>query len=177
MKRSSWVALVAAVLLLGGSGVLLVVRGGKRPTPEQLIRQSLRDVEEAGRKRSVGGVMSAVSKDYKDAAGFNKDRLRLLLARAVQDTQNRTFDVRVTPRNISFLPGNRDQATVVVQTAVVDTQNGETIWGGDQLITLVMRRESRRKWLVFSDDVWRVVGAANLPPFGGGDEGGGLLGF
>jgi hypothetical protein len=41
-----------------------------------------------------------------------------------------------------------------------------------------MRRESKRTWLIFSEDTWRVVGTANLPPFGGGDdEGGGLLGF
>jgi hypothetical protein len=113
VKRSSWVALVvAAVLLLAGAGVLLVARGGKRLTPEQLIRQALRDVEEAGRKRSVRGVMAVVSKDYKDASGLNKDQLRVYLARAVQNTQNRQFDVRVNARKIAFLPDKPDQETV-----------------------------------------------------------------
>jgi hypothetical protein len=172
LKRSSWVVLAVAALLLGLAGFLLLRGAGEPPRPEALIREALRDAEEAARARSVGGVMEVVSDDYK-AAGMNKDRLRLLLANYVRQAQGIKYDVRVSAPQITFSRGRRDEALVMTTVSVFNTEGGENLWGG-QPLALEMRRERQRRWLFFPEDRWRITSVVNLPPlpgFGGGEEG------
>ena len=181
MKRTSWLALAAGLILLAAAG-LLVVNARPQPTRETLIRQALREAEEAAKKRSVGGVMGIVSNDYKDASNLNKDRLRIALARSYQMARGMSYDVRVKSPTVVPDQTNPDEALVFTTISVVDaTGGGQELWGGaGQTITFKMRRETGRKWLVFPEDRWRVVSVVNLPPLPGlGSEdggGGGLLG-
>lgn len=171
MRRSSKVALILALLLLGGSAVLLVQSSASSPRPEALIREALRDAEEAAQKRSVRGVMEIVSHTYKDAAGFNKDRLRLALVNALRQAQGAAYDVQVSAPRITMDKARPDQAIVMTTITVTERQNGGNLWGGQE-VTLVMRKEMQRRWLVFTEPRWRVTSVVNLPPLPGSDAGG-----
>jgi hypothetical protein len=177
VKRSSRIALALAVVLLGAAGVVLLLTVSDPPArPETLIRNALRQAEEAARNRDVGGVMDIVSDDYKDASGFNKARLRLILARSFQQAGNMGmgYDVRVSVPQVVFDERKAGQALATTTVAAVETGSGENLWGG-QPVTLVFRRERVRRWLLFSEDRWRVTSIVNLPPLPGfvGEEGGG----
>src|SRR5687768_13560598 len=95
MRRSSWIGLGAALVFLLAAAGWFVLRGGEKPTPEQLITDSLNDAERAARKRNLSGVMEIVSNDFR-AAGMNRDRLRLLLLRALNQSRGVSYDVQVT---------------------------------------------------------------------------------
>lgn len=175
MKRSSWILLTAAVLLLGG-GFLLLRQINKPPRPEALIRQALRDAEGAAKRRSVSGIMEIVSPRYPD-----RNRLRLTLVNAIQRSQGVSYEVRIDAPQIVWTPGKSDQAVVMTRVSVVDAATGENLWGGGEAppITLVMQRETRRRWLVLVQDRWRITSIANLPSgLGFGESGaGGFLGL
>ena len=178
MRRSSKILLGVAVLLLGGAGLLLLSQSRPRPDAETLIRQALQEAEQAARRRDVAGVMEIVSQDYKDAANLNKARLRLLLTRYVRQSVGTRYDVRVSPRLIQRDEGDPDRAVVLATITVFDPANRENLWGGEEL-SLVMRREQRRRWLLLPEDRWRVISVVNVPslPGLGGEGGGGIFGF
>ncbi len=81
MKKRSWIALAAALLLFAAAGFLLLGQRAQ-PRPETLIRAALQEAEEAARKRDTNGVMRLVSEDYKDASNKDKEKRRMQLTRA-----------------------------------------------------------------------------------------------
>lgn len=175
MKTSSKIVLAAALVLLGAAGLLVGQRQAP-PTREELIRQSLRNAEEAAQRRDVRGVMEVISNDYKDARGLNKARLRLLLTRSINQGRGVDYNVKINqPRIFPDKAEPEKKALVVTKFAVFYAENNGNIWGTDA-VTLAMRKESRRKWLLFSTPVWRIVSVANLPPLPGsnGDDVGGM---
>ena len=180
MRRSSWVGLgVALVLLLAGAGWFLL-REGTPPTPEQLITESLNDAEQAARKRNLSGVMEIVSRDFRAGGGLNRDRLRILLLRALNQSRGVDYGVQVAaPRIFPSPQGEKDKRLVVSRLSVFYNESGETIWGSNEPMVFVMREETRRKLLFLKEPRWRIVGVANLPPIPGGDDssGGAMGGF
>lgn len=174
MRRSSWVGLGAAlVFLFAAAGWFFFLRGGTPPTPEMLITESLSDAERAARKRNLSGVMEIVSQDF-SAAGMNRDRLRLLLLRALNQSRGVSYNVQVTkPRIFPGPQGDNNKRLVISRLSVFYNDSGETIWGSNEPLVFVMREETRRKWLFLKEPRWRIVGVANLPPIPGSDDSGG----
>jgi hypothetical protein len=163
MKTSSKIALVAATLLIG-LGIFITL-GTRRTeaTPEQLIQQSLQDAENAARNRNASGVIEVISNDFQ-AGMWNKDRLRLMVIRSIQSGRGVDYNVRVNaPRILPSPKGDADQRIVISKMTAFYSGSGEDIWGSGPL-TMVMRKESRPKWLVFSEPRWRIVSLANVPP-------------
>jgi hypothetical protein len=159
MRNSSKIGLVIAVLLLVVGGVLFLLGRGDNLTPEQRITQSLSDVQEAAKRRSVSGVMDVISDDF-SYSGWNKARLRLLVSRSIGQSRGIDYDARVNaPRILPSSTGNPDERMVVSKLAVFYSGSGEDIWGTGPL-TFVMRKETARKWLVFREPRWRIVGVA-----------------
>jgi hypothetical protein len=161
-----------AVLLLAAGLFLAYVRGRTPPAPEVLIRQSLKDVEAAARAHNPRGVIEVVSDSFR-AGPLTRKTLNLQLVRAMQNGRGTNYDVHVNePRILPSPTGDPDQRLVITQAAVFFTGSGEDIWSANPM-TLVMRKESRRKWLFFHEPRWRIVGIANLPPLPGvGDDDG-----
>lgn len=176
MRRSSWIALGLAVVLLGAAALMLLDQARPKPTPEVLIRQALADAEQAANGRNVGGVMRIVSDDYKDAANRNKATLSFLLNQYVRRSLGTAYAVRVSPPVIQFDRDDRNRALVLTSIRITNQGSNEEMWGAGE-VTLAMRRERQRRWLLFSEDRWRVISVVNLPALPGGGEGGGLFGF
>lgn len=95
MEKSSRLALIVAIILLFVGGIsYFVSRVPDKQTPDDLIRESLRDGQEAAQRGDVAGVMSIVSDDF-HAGQWNKARLRLLLSRTLSHSQGVAYDVHV----------------------------------------------------------------------------------
>jgi len=166
VKRSSKIALFVALLLVGIGVFWIAGTSGPKKTPEELITESLADAETAARRRHPAEVMEVISDKFQ-AGLWNKDRLRLMLIRSMQQGRGVDYDVRVNaPRILSSPNGNPDERIVISRLSAFYTGTGEDIWGSGPL-TLVMRKESRRKWLFFSEPRWRIVSVANVPPLPG----------
>jgi hypothetical protein len=89
--------------------------------------------------------------------------------RAMQSGRGVNYDVHVNePRVLPSPKGDPNERLVVTRFAVFYGGSGDDIWNAD-LVTLVMRKEYRRKWLFLEEPRWRVVSVANLPPFPGSD--------
>ena len=171
MKKRSWFALAAALLLFLTGG-LLILGQRPQPRPETLITEALRQAEEAAKKRNTAGVMQIVSEKYKDSSNQSKEKLRTQLTRAYLLARGVEFDVQVQPPKITFSTNKPDEALVMTTITVINTGTRDELWGGVPL-TLVMRREPERRWLLFPQDRWRIISVVNLPPlpFAGGGEG------
>jgi hypothetical protein len=166
MRVTSWrvLAASAALALLGGGAALW-----PRPenlSPEQGIARAIEGAEEAARRGSVEGILEYVADDFKSGM-LDKARLRLLLMRASKNSRGVDYDVRFNaPRFLPADPKTPDQRTVISRFAAFEAVGGETLWGTEGVM-LVMRKETRRKWLVFSEPVWRVASCPALPPLPG----------
>lgn len=174
MKRSSVVLLIVALVLMGAGGFWIL--GAQKPaSPDVLITQTLKDMENGARRRNTNAVLEGVSDEF-NSGGLSKDRLRLLLIRSFRQSQGVEYDAHINaPRILPSPKNNPNERLVFTRASVFYTGTGENIWGSDTL-TLVMRQETRRKWLVLREPYWRVVSIANLPPLPGvGDDSGGSL--
>jgi len=183
MKTTSKIALAVAGVLLAVAALLVVVNIRPRPDRDTLIKASLTEVEHAAKARSVGGVMQFVSSDYKDASNLTKDRLTLVLARSYRMARGTRYNVHVNV--LKVVPDAKDPknaALVFATVSVLDPNSGQELYGsGGQPLTLQMRREPGRRYLVLPEDHWRIVSVVNMPPLpgllddeGGGGSGGGL---
>jgi len=168
MKTSSRWGIAVATLLIVAGLFLAYIRGLQPPPPETLIRQSLKDVEESAKRHNPRGVMEVVSDSFQ-AGPLNKRMLNLQLIRAMQNGRGTDYDVHVNEPKI--LPAtDPDKRIVITQASVFFSGSGDDIWSANPM-TLVMRKESRRKWLFFHEPRWRIIGVANMPPLpGSGDD-------
>jgi hypothetical protein len=161
-------------IIVGLCLVLLIVAGiwslAPRPaaTPELQIAESLQEAADAAQAGKVGAMMDLISDDFKSGV-LNKTRMRLLLTRAHNSGRGVKYDVKVTPPKILESADKDPKQRVVFTSASVLGDGSETLWGGNQL-TLVMRQESRRRNLFFTEPHWRVVSIANMPPLPGEAE-------
>jgi hypothetical protein len=163
MKTSSKIALVAATLLLCLSAFLVIATRQPNTPPEVLINQSLQDAENAAKRRNASGVIEVISNDFQ-AGMWNKERLRLIVIRSIQSSRGVDYDVRVNaPRILPSPKGDPDQRIVISKMTAFYTGTGDDIWGSGPM-TMVMQKESRRKWLFFREPRWRIVSFANVPP-------------
>jgi len=161
MSRTSKVIVALCLLILCGAGIWSLAPR-PAPSPELQIAESLQEAADAAQAGRVASLMEVISDDFKSGM-LNKARLRLLLNRAHSSGRGVAYDVKVSPPRVLPDPqGNPEQRLVFTAAAVLGDGN-ETLWGGNQL-TLVMRKETRRKNLVFTEPHWRIVSIANLPP-------------
>jgi hypothetical protein len=167
MDRRKWILGGSAALLVVGVGVLLAPRSESK-TPEAQITEALQSAEEAARQGSVEGVMDIISDDFK-AGPLDKARLRLSLFRAQRSARGVKYDVKVNvPRFLPLDAARPDHRTVMSKFAAFDQLSGETYWGTEPLM-VVMRKEERRRWLVFKEPAWRIVSCPALPSLPGNE--------
>jgi hypothetical protein len=92
----------------------------------------------------------------------------LLLTRSRNNARGVNYDVHINAPRI--LPAQKnDERVVMSRCSVFNSVGGDSYWdtGG---ITMVMRKETRTKWLFFQEPQWRIVAVPNLPMLPGQDE-------
>ncbi len=170
MAKSTRIGLILAVLLLVIGGVLYLGRPEVK-TPDQLITESLADAGTAAQRGDVGGVMDAFS-DHFHAGDWNKPRLRLLLSRTLSAGRGTPYDVHINvPKILPSPTGKSDEREVITRFSAF-YPGGEDIYKSNDAVELIMRAETRRRYLLFREPHWRIVSIINLPslPGSNGDD-------
>ena len=170
MQKSSQIALVVAFLALLIGGLFYVGNSAPNKTPEELIRQSLADAQKAAQRGDVGGVMDVVSDDFR-AGTWTKTLLRLQLARTLRASRGTSYDVHINQPVITpTVDGRADQRLVMTQFAAFSPQTGEDYYKSKATIVLLMRAETRRRYLFFREPYWRIVSMPNISALPFSDE-------
>jgi hypothetical protein len=150
------VVLSIAILALGALYAAATISARPDGTDEGQIRAALVDAINAMNHGHVTSAMSVVSPDYKDSTGFTRERLWLLANRAAENRKEWTAMVtQIKPR----VEGN--DASVSITLRVTMASGHET---HDYPITLTMRREDSRAWLLVPTRRWHILGSTGLPP-------------
>ncbi|MCG8428501.1 MAG: hypothetical protein MI754_14190, partial [Chromatiales bacterium] len=102
---------IAALLLL----LLLVACGGEQKTPEQQVRQLIKEAEVAVEKRSVTETMPFVSREYSDQGGRDRKMLTKLLAGYFLSHQNIHLLVQV--KEVTTISDEQVRAELLVAMA------------------------------------------------------------
>lgn len=150
MRTHLYVALATLAAVYGIYAVATLDRG----PDAQRIRSMVQSAAESIEKRNLSGVISCVSKDYKDEAGLNYDRLRVLVSQALRDEARFTASAEIRSLKV-----DGDKATVELH-AVVKGSDGSEVY--NQGFTLLLSKEPTRHMLVAPTKVWRVVSTRNL---------------
>lgn len=146
---------LAVALALGVVYALAYRAAQPQGTPTAQIRATLLDATDALQQGQAGAAMRAVSSDYKDSMGNNRDRLYVLAREAAR---NRNYWNAVVENIRPEVRG--DEATVEMDVAV---RFSEVTIVARHHITLQLRREDAHAFLIVPTKRWRVVGAENLP--------------
>ncbi len=156
MRKSSWIALgiILAIAAALGYGKL-----SEPPPPDaDQIRDLLARGEAAIEARNVNAAMSCVSGDYRDSTGLSRDALRLQVARAFRQVEG--YDLSVMADGINP-EGGRAEVTVRVILSAVENGTASQVFSGP--VTISLRKEQARRYLVLPTRAWKVVGMAGLP--------------
>lgn len=149
-------------MLLGGLTLFFLSQPPKA-TAEELIVKSLQDAESGAKRRSASAVIETISEQFQ-AGPWNKKRLYVYLIQQMKNGRGVHYDVRINaPRILPSPKGNPDERIVISKMSAFYTDSGDDIWGSGPL-TMIMRKESRTRLLLFQEPRWRIVGVANLPP-------------
>lgn len=148
---------IMVIGLLALSALYAAARNSAQPDgPDKgQIRAALVDAVNALNQGRVSAAMSVVSPDYKDSTGFSRDRLWLLARRA---SDNRADWSASLARVNSQVDG--DTAGVDVTLRITTGRHNQV---HDYPISLTMRREDTRVWLVLPTRQWHIVTSTGLP--------------
>ncbi len=156
MKRSTWIAIAGAVVLLAALMVMWRIATTPVPPEDEQIRTRLEEVRLAIEQRDVNGIMDAVSSDF-DAFGYSPERLRIEIASAFR--RGVKPHVRYT-NPVVIVIGK--EATVSMQVEVWWEDMGQVSRHEPTDIRLTLRKEPARKWLVIPIEKWRVVNVEGI---------------
>ncbi|GIV20675.1 MAG: hypothetical protein KatS3mg023_2426 [Armatimonadota bacterium] len=151
MKRSTWLALIGAMVLLGVVLVMWRIAATPVPPEEQIVRNRLEEIRLAIEGRDLNTLMEALSSDF-DAFGYSPERLRIEIASAFR--RGIQPHVRYSTPVINIIG---KEATVSMRVEAWWEEQGLVSRHEPTDIQLKLRKEPARKWLVFPTEKWRVV--------------------
>ena len=145
-----WATFLVIVAIYGIYAVATV----DRRADEVRIRSLVGDTVQAIQNRNLGGAIACVSRSYKDDAGLNYDRLRLLTAQSLRIDTPYTASARIDTLQIAG-----EDATIELHAAV-NAASGDYLYARN--LTLRLRKEPCRHMGIIPTQVWRVVKVDNL---------------
>jgi hypothetical protein len=151
-----FLALIAAVLLM----IFYAAHNQPSKSDREQIISLIAKGQQSIERKSVNGVMSCVSNNYSDDMGNNADRLRVYVADAFR--QPGRFQVAVQTPLIE-VRGSQAAAAMHVEVDYVASGERDKVFSGD--ITLILKKEHLRRFLIFPTKEWRVVSAAGIAHF------------
>jgi len=158
MKRSSW-AIVGIICALAAALVYFHASGRPKPLGEEHIQMLLAKGQSAIERKDLKGVMSCISKDYSDSAGFTFDILRAQ-ALEVIGTEGQ-YDVLLEHTSVEAHRNTAIANTQVTVYLVLDHHRMHQFFNGP--ITLHLRKEKSKRFLVIPTRIWKVARIDGLP--------------
>lgn len=150
MRAVIWIAVVTVAAVYALLAYLTLDRRSDREQLDSLFAHTAQSVQ----KRDLGGTISAVSKDYRDADGLNHDRLRMLTAQALQTDQEFTVNYTIDKTEITG-----DRATVDVSLRI-DGTDTTVLYNRD--LKVVLTREPGMHGIIIPTRYWRVTSIEGL---------------
>ncbi len=151
MKRSTWLALSGAAVILAGLLVLWRMAVTPVPPEDQQVRDRLEEIRLAVEQRDLNAIMDAISQDF-DAFGYSPDRLRIEIASAFR--RGIKPHLRYSNPSVNIIG---KEASVNVRVEVWWEDQGSVSRHEPTDIQVYLRKEPARKWLVIPTEKWRVV--------------------
>ena len=151
MKRSTWLAISGATVLIAALLVLWRIAATPTPSEEQVVRDRLEEIRQAIEGRDLNTLMDAISSDF-DAFGYSPERLRIELASAFR--RGIRPHVRYTAPFVNIIG---KEATVNMRVEAWWEEQGLVSRHEPTDIQVKLRKEPARKWLVFPAEKWRVI--------------------
>lgn len=162
MRKITFIILIALVAAYGAYALVTL----DRRSDEEKVSALVANGTEAIQTRDLSAAMSCISKNYEDEAGMNYERLRTVIAQALQTETD--YTVYTSTKDVKQ---NGDKVIVDVHVDVKSKKDGSKMYNRD--LTISMQKESARHALILPVKVWRVTSFTNL----GLDAKGGLLGI
>lgn len=151
MKRSTWLALSGAAVILAGLLVLWRMAVTPVPPEDQQVRDRLEEIRLAVEQRDLNAIMDAISQDF-DAFGYSPDRLRIEIASAFR--RGIKPHLRYSNPSVNIIG---KEASVNMRVEVWWEDQGSVSRHEPTDIQVHLRKEPARKWLVIPTEKWRVV--------------------
>ena len=150
-------AYLVIVVLLGAMAVTYQVSLSRQTASDnEMILAAIEKAQTSAEKNDARGVLSVVSKNYKDDAGITYRLLRVRMADAL--TSDVRPDVTILFPNVRV---NGEDATADLRVRVTDLRSAnETLF--DQNLRLILRKEKLHKHLVFTTREWRITGVEGV---------------
>jgi len=158
MKRSSW-AIVGIICALAAALVYFHASGRPKPSDEEHIQMLLAKGQSAIERKDLKGVMSCISKDYSDSAGFTFDILRAQALEAI-GTEGQ-YDVLLEHTSVEAHRNTAIANTQVTVYLALDHNGMHQLFNGP--ITLRLRKEESKRFLVIPTRIWKVMRIDGLP--------------
>lgn len=150
MRKVIWIAIIPIALAYLVVAYATLDRHSDLEQINALIRKGIKAVQ----NRDVTAAVSCISPNYRDNAGYNYDRLRFVLGKAMSGEPDY---ILTTSRPVVRAQGDQAEVTLHV---VVKHPIGAVIYDRD--ITLELAKEKTYHMLIMPTRQWRVVGTANL---------------
>ncbi|MDO8586778.1 MAG: hypothetical protein Q7T82_07015 [Armatimonadota bacterium] len=149
-------ALMLLVIVAVAAGVYYQISLNQETgSAEQQIAAVIQRAESGVERGDARMAMSVVSRDYKDDMGTTYSLLRI----RATDALNSNAQPDVTLANSRFsITG--DHGTLQTHVRVGDRRTEETLFDHD--LTIHLRKEKLRKYLIFRTREWRVVSVQGL---------------
>ncbi|MEJ5252786.1 MAG: hypothetical protein HPY54_06855 [Chthonomonadetes bacterium] len=151
MKRSTWLALSGAAVILAGLLVLWRMAVTPVPPEDQQVRDRLEEIRLAVEQRDLNAIMDAISQDF-DAFGYSPDRLRIEIASAFR--RGIKPHLRYSNPSVNIIG---KEASVNMRVEVWWEDQGSVSRHEPTDIQVYLRKEPARKWLIIPTEKWRVV--------------------
>lgn len=150
MRIALWLTIGVLFIGYGITAFITLDRSSDEAQITSLVRQANNSVH----NRNLSELVSCVSKDYKDEAGLNYDRVRMLLAQALRNETE--FTVNTITRSIRI---EGSKATLELHVTLKRGGN-EAFYDRD--ITVILHKEAGHHAIFIPVKMWRVVGTQNL---------------
>lgn len=150
MKTAIWLV----ILVIVGVYVAVAFATVDRGTDQAQIAAVIARGVAATQSRDISTLISCMSSNYKDEAGLNYERLRIVLAQAMRNETSYTITTSKQTTRI-----DDDRATVSLHVTLRHPA-GDAFYDRD--LTVVLAKESARHMLIAPEKAWKVIGSKNL---------------
>jgi hypothetical protein len=147
--------ILLAVLVMALGYVVFAWATVDRRSDAMRISSMIQAAARAVPRRDLNTIISCLSSHYTDDQGLNYDTLRMFLARALWDKDQRyKCQVRIQKLTITG-----DNAEAEIHATVTSINSGDKVY--DRTLTLVFMLEKGRHAVIWPIRIWRVTGSRN----------------